>query len=171
MAAIQGGIQLHPGSITAHLVALSLPMVWGILSVIAFNLADTFFVGLLGTAAGGAVVHLPGGHDRFLACHWPGHRCGIGDLVYRGHSDRTAVRRLITDSIWLVIGMVLVFMSVGMATIEPLFHLPGAGTETLPLVTDYMQFWYLGLPFMIVPMIANGAMRACRARLSRAVQR
>jgi Na+-driven multidrug efflux pump len=40
---------LTEGKVTRQMVSLSVPMMGGIFSAIAFNLADTYFVALLGT--------------------------------------------------------------------------------------------------------------------------
>lgn len=40
---------LTQGSIRSHLVRLSVPMIWGIMALISFQLVDTFFVARLGT--------------------------------------------------------------------------------------------------------------------------
>ena len=39
---------LTSGSVKNHLIRLTIPMVWGILAVIAVQLADTYFIALLG---------------------------------------------------------------------------------------------------------------------------
>ncbi len=41
--------KLTEGQVSIQLLKLSLPMVWGVLSVLAFSLADTYFVAQLGT--------------------------------------------------------------------------------------------------------------------------
>ncbi|MEO1133554.1 MAG: MATE family efflux transporter, partial [Cyanobacteria bacterium J06639_1] len=40
---------LTEGKVGTQLVRLTLPMVGGVFAIVAFNLADTFFVGQLGT--------------------------------------------------------------------------------------------------------------------------
>ena len=54
----------------------------------------------------------------------------------------------------------LVCAAVGLATIEPLFTLLGAQADTLPLIVEYMTVWYLGIAFLVVPMVANSVIRA-----------
>lgn len=44
----RGRGDLTSGSVTAHLLKMGLPMAWGILAIISFQLADIFFVGKLG---------------------------------------------------------------------------------------------------------------------------
>jgi Na+-driven multidrug efflux pump len=40
--------RLTEGPVGGHLVSLTVPMIWGILAFMTFNLADTYFVGRLG---------------------------------------------------------------------------------------------------------------------------
>jgi putative MATE family efflux protein len=47
-----------------------------------------------------------------------------------------------------------------MLTIEPLFRTLGAKNETIPLIREYMRIWYIGVPFVIIPMVGNNAIRA-----------
>ncbi len=41
--------QLTTGSVSNQLIKLTLPMIWGVFAIVAFNLVDTYFVGKLGT--------------------------------------------------------------------------------------------------------------------------
>ncbi|MGF1539632.1 MAG: MATE family efflux transporter, partial [Pleurocapsa sp.] len=41
--------QLTTGRVSTQLTKLTLPMVWGVFAVVAFNLVDTYFVSQLGT--------------------------------------------------------------------------------------------------------------------------
>jgi len=82
----------------------------------------------------------------------------LADRIGRG--ARGQVRRLTTDA--LVLGLLVagVLVALGLATMRPLFVLLGATDETLPLVREYMSVWYLGVLFVVVPMIGNHAIRA-----------
>ncbi|ESA38125.1 mate efflux family protein [Leptolyngbya sp. Heron Island J] len=40
---------LTTGRVSHQLLKLSLPMVWGVLAILAFSLADTYFIAQLGT--------------------------------------------------------------------------------------------------------------------------
>jgi len=136
-------------------------MTAGMFSVIAFNLADTFFVARLGTlelaalsftfpvvmALGSLAVGLGVGASSVVA-------------VAIGEGDRGSVRRLTTDSLALAAAVVTVLVIAGLLTIDPLFTLLGAGPDILPLVREYMSVWYFGMGFVVVPMVGNGCLRA-----------
>jgi putative MATE family efflux protein len=77
-----------------------------------------------------------------------------------GRGDRETARRLTTDA-HLLAFLVSSFMgAVGLATIDPLFTVMGATGEVLPLVREYMVVWYIGVPFVLLPMIGNNVLQA-----------
>lgn len=153
--------RLTEGPVVGTLVSLALPMVWGLFSVISFNLVDTYFVGQLGLRELAAlsftfpVVMALGS----LAI---GLGVGASSLISRaiGEGDRHKVRQLTTNSLILALLIVGVFVVAGLLTIDPLFTALGAGPETLPLIRKYIRIWYLGMVFVVVPMVGNGAIRA-----------
>ncbi|MBE0537815.1 MAG: MATE family efflux transporter [Phycisphaerae bacterium] len=136
-------------------------MIWGMFSIIAFNLTDAYFVGKLGTA-----------HLAALSFTFPvvmtfgslavGLGVGTCSVLSRaiGEGDHRKVQTLATDSLTLSLLFVGVFILIGVFTIDPLFGALGADAETLPLVRQYMRIWYLGMMFLVVPMVGNNAIRA-----------
>lgn len=153
--------RLTEGSVGAQLIRLTLPMIWGVFAIVAFNLIDTFFVGRLGTESLAAmsftfpVVMTLGSLAMGLGI-------GASSVISRaiGEGDTEKVQRFTTNSLLLALAAVIVFVAVGMATIDPLFGALGATPQTLPLVREYMQIWYIGMVFLVVPMVGNSAIRA-----------
>ena len=143
------------------LLNLSVPMLGGIFSVVTFNLADTYFVAKLGVQELAAmsftfpVVMVLFGVAFGLGT---GTTAVVAQAIGRGEGD--AVRRIASDSLLLSFLTVLFFAVAGVLTIDPLFILLGAGADILPLIRDYMVIWYLGIAFLVVPMVANSAIRA-----------
>lgn len=149
------------GPVGATLAKLTVPMVFGILSMVLYNLADTFFVGRLGRDQLAAlsftfpVVLIIGSIAQGIGM-------GAAAAVSRaiGREDYHRVRRLATDSLILGLLIIAVGVGAGLLTVEPLFHLLGARGQVLQFVGEYMQIWYLGMIFVVVPMIGNNALRA-----------
>ncbi|MGB6165951.1 MAG: MATE family efflux transporter, partial [Geitlerinemataceae cyanobacterium] len=147
--------------VAAQLLKLTLPMVWGVFAVIAFNLVDTYFVGQLGTAQLAAmsftfpVVMTLGSLAMGLGI-------GASSVIARaiGEGDMSRVQRFTTNSLTLALTVVILFASLGLATIDPLFQALGAEPEVLPFIRQYMQIWYFGIVFLVVPMVGNSAIRA-----------
>jgi putative MATE family efflux protein len=149
------------GAVAPLLVRLTLPMIVGVLSILAFNLVDTFFVGRLGTEQLAAmsftfpVVLVIGSLAMGLGI-------GTSALVSRaiGEGNMARVQRLTTDALSLSLLIVITAAMVGLATINPLFRALGAEGVVLEYINTYMTIWYWGMIFVVVPMVGNSAIRA-----------
>ena len=152
---------LTEGSVGRHLVNLTVPMIWGVFAVIGFTVADTYFVGQLGTkplAAMSFTFPVVMGLGNLAMGLGVGASSAIALAI--GTGDRHKVQRLTTDSLTLALITVGLFVILGLATINPLFTLLGAPPDLLPLIRDYMEIWYIGIVFVVVPMVGNSALRA-----------
>jgi len=152
---------LVEGPVGGTLMRLTLPMVAGIVGMVAFNLTDAFFVGRLGTtelAALSFTFPIVLVLQRFTL----GLGIGASSLISRavGRGDPHEVRRLTTDSLTLALLMVVVFVAAGFLLMGPVFRALGAGGEILSMVTTYMSIWLAGLLFVFFPMVSNNAIRA-----------
>ena len=152
---------LVEGPIGKTLFKLTVPMVFGILSLVMFNLVDTFFVGQLGTAELAAMSFT---FPVVLIISSVAMGLGIGTsaAVSRaiGEGDQYKVKRLATDSLSLSVLTVAIFAIIGLLTIDPTFRSLGASPEVLPLIRQYMTIWYPGVIFIVVPMVGNNSIRA-----------
>jgi putative MATE family efflux protein len=152
---------LTEGNIKNQLLNLTWPMLFGMLGVVIFNLVDTYFVGKLGVPQLAAL-----GFCFPVIMFVNGLSLGIGigtsSLIARNivTRDRGIVKIMASSALFLGILVVLFFVSVGMFTINPLFKVLGAEKEVIPYIHDYMSVWYMGVPFVIVPMIGNNVVRA-----------
>ncbi len=152
--------RLTTGSVGKTLFHQTVPMFFGILSMVGFNIVDTYFVGELGTVALAAMSFtLP--VVFIISSIALGIGIGTSAVISRaiGSGDMTYVRRLATDSILLGWLFVIVFIIIGMFTIEPLFRLLGASNEIIPHIKRYMYIWYPGMIFVVVPMVGNNIIR------------
>ncbi|MDA3810547.1 MAG: MATE family efflux transporter [Spirochaetaceae bacterium] len=136
-------------------------MMVGLVGVVSLNLIDAYFIGKLGTQALAAIgftfpaILLQGAISGGLGV-------GVSSVVSRamGKQDKALVRRITSNALLLSVVLVLFLTLLGELTIIPLFTAMGAKGEILGMVEDYMKIWYLGLPFVVIPMVGNGAIRA-----------
>ncbi len=152
---------LTAGPTWQKLLQLAGPMVFGIIAVISVSLIDTYYVGQLGTQELTA-----------LSFTFPvtltvsslaiGLGAGASSVVSRaiGASERDNAKRLATDSLVLALILVIAVATVGFFMIDPLFALLGATGETLDLIGRYMRIWFLAIPLLVVPIVANSIVRA-----------
>lgn len=152
---------LTQGSIVKKLVQLTLPMMLGIISMVAFNLIDTFYVGQLGkTELAALSFTFP--VIMVIFSFIQGLGIGATALIAKsiGKKDRDKAARETTDSIALTLLITGFFVMIGLLTLEPTFRLLGADANTAPLVEEYMRIWYFALFFVSVPFVGNSAIRA-----------
>lgn len=152
---------LTEGDIKSTLVQLTIPMIFGILGIIAFNLADTYFVGKIGIVQMAALTFT---FPVVTVINSINLGIGIGTsaVVSKavGQRDHDLVKRLATDSLTLGFIFSLIAVTIGQLTITPLFTMLGADAEVLPFIVKYMRVWYAGAPFVVIPMIGNNSIRA-----------
>ncbi len=152
---------LTQGPVPARLAALSLPMVWGVFMVLSFYLVDTYFIGLLGTREL-AAISFTFPVVSATASIAMGLGVGVLSVISRtiGRGDEKAVRCYATHGLVLALAVVAIFVVFGLLTIDPLFSALGAGPDLLPLIREYMEIWYAGMIFLVVPMVGNSIIRA-----------
>jgi len=136
-------------------------MMIGIAAVLFFNLVDTFWVGQLGgleLAAMGFTFPVVMVVTNLTIGLSIGATATIAASLGEGQEGDT--KRLATDALILALVLVTTLSTVGLLTIEPLFRALGAESDTLPLIREYMEPWYMGIGLLVIPMVGNGAIRA-----------
>ncbi len=153
--------RLTDGSVGSHLVKLSVPMLFNILMIVAFNLTDTYFIAQLGTSELAAMsLTFP------IVATLASLTMGLGDgagatvAIAIGEDDRQKVKQLTTNGLLLSLLLGIVVTLVALMTITPLFTALGAKSEVLSLVRQYMEIWYLGVICLAVSAIAINTIRA-----------
>lgn len=144
-----------------HLIRMALPMMIGISASMGFILIDTYFIGKVGPdelAALGFVSPI----IMIIVSASIGLSAGTSSVMARasGGGDQQELVKLATNSFVISTLFALIFTTIGLLTITPLFTMMGADEATLPLIRDYMEIWYWSPLFIIVPMVAMGVMRA-----------
>ncbi|MFT7538316.1 MAG: Na+-driven multidrug efflux pump, partial [Lysobacterales bacterium] len=157
----QNKAKLIEGPVGPLLFRLTVPMIWGILAIMAFNVIDTIFIAKLGTT-----------HLAAISFTFPvvmvvtnlaiGLGIGASSVVSRaiGEDNHQEIQNLTISALILSFVLAVVFIVIGYLTTEPLFSLLGAGDDTLPLISAYMNVWYLGIGFLIIPIVGNYIVRA-----------
>ncbi len=143
------------------LIRLAVPMLFGMIAILMFNLVDTFFISLLGTNALAAVSFtFPVTFG--LNCITMGMSVGISTSIGRllGSGDTQSAARLTTHGLLLAVILMMLGSSLGFFTIDPLFTLMGASPDLLPIIHEYMTVWYIAIPLLVIPMTGNSAIRA-----------
>ena len=152
---------LTEGPIASTIFRMAGGMLFGFIAMSAFNAADTYFVGQLGgTELAAMSFTFP--VVMILNSVSMGLGVGLSSTVSRaiGAGDHQKVQRLASDGLALAVMVVVIIGAAGLFTIRPLFSLLGAEGTTLDLIHDYMFVWYIGVPFVVIPMAGNNVIRA-----------
>lgn len=152
---------LTQGDLQNHLIRLAVPMTWGIMAIISFQLVDTFYVSLLGTQALAALSFtFPIGFLIFSL--FMGFAIAMSSVVSRliGGGNQEEVKRVTTHGLMLIFTLGVIISIIGYYTQDYIFKAMGADDEILPLIRDYMSIWFMGAVFITMPLVGNAAIRA-----------
>ncbi len=152
---------LTKGSVGQQLYSMTVPMVWGILSIMSMNIVDTFYVGQLGTdplAAMGFTFPIVS----ILLSLAFGVGIGTSSVIARaiGSEQKDQVKSYTTQSLFIALGIAGSFAWFGYHYMDPIFKLLGAPDHLMPLIHQFMDVWFLGSFVVVVPMVGNSAIRA-----------
>ena len=160
-AAARPRARMTEGPVENTLLRMAGSMLIGIISIVLFNVVDTFYIGQLGTIEL-ASISFTFPVTMLVISLAMGLSIGTSAIVSRaiGAGNHQHVQRLTTDCLALAMALVALVSLVGYLTIDPIFQLLGANTEQLGYIHQYMGIWYLGMGLVVIPMVGNSAIRA-----------
>ncbi|USD40919.1 MATE family efflux transporter [Vibrio sp. SCSIO 43135] len=140
---------------------MTIPMIFGMVAILMFNLVDTFFISLLGTDAL-AAISFTFPVTFAVNCITMGIGMGLSTSIGRllGQGDTQDAARFSSHGLLLAVLLVACASFIGLHTIEPLFRILGAEQHLIPLIEQYMVVWYWTIPLLVIPMAGNSAIRA-----------
>lgn len=152
---------LTKDDIQATLVAMTLPMLVGMITLMTFSLVDTFFISMLGTVQLAAIsftfpvsfalislsIGLSIGTSAVIA-----KALGAGRLDDARNDGQVALA--------LSSALVAILAVLGFCFSAPLFSLLGADADTLVYIHQYMDIWFCGAVLLVLPMVGNAVLRA-----------
>lgn len=153
--------QLTHGPVGPILLRLGVPMVLGVFFLMAVNFIDTYFVGKLGVAPLAAMSFTFPVISIILGLTM-GLGVGATSAISRaiGAGDDSQIKQLTTHALLLALLVVACISGLGLLFQKQIFLLLGAKEALLPLLEEYMTIWFVGVVFLVVPIVGNGAIRA-----------
>ena len=149
------------GSIPSTLKRMTIPMIFGMITLMMFNLVDTFFISMLGTEPLAAVSFTFPVTFTVISLAI-GLGIGTSAVIAKALGSGNLKEARFDATVALLISAVFVFCLslIGYLVIEPTFTLLGANQQVMPYIFDYISVWFLGSVFLITPMIGNSILRA-----------
>lgn len=139
---------------------LAIPTIISMLITSFYNMADTFFVGKIGTSATAAVgVAFPIMAIIQALGFFCGH--GSGNSISRrlGSKDSAAAQQLAATGFFTALVLGLLVTILGLIFLTPLCTLLGSTQTILPYTKDYLGIVLLGAPYMTAQLVLNNQIR------------
>ncbi|GLX80520.1 MATE family efflux transporter [Thalassotalea insulae] len=154
-------IDLLTDPVGQTLKQMTIPMIYGMILLMTFNLVDTFFVGLLGTQPLAAISFTFPITFTVISLTI-GLGIGTSAVIAKslGKKDDKFAKCSATSALILAATVVGIVSYIGFIFSDEIFTLLGAREELLSLIRDYMDVWFVGSVFLIGPMIGNSILRA-----------
>lgn len=139
---------------------LAVPTIISMLITSFYNMADTFFVGRIGTSATAAVgVAFPLMAVIQALGFFCGH--GSGNSISRklGSKETDTAEQLAATGFFMAIFLGLMVMALGLVFLKPLCLILGSTDTILPYTKQYLGIILLGAPYMTAQLVLNNQIR------------
>jgi len=154
-------VNLLKDPVASTIKRMTIPMIYGMVLLMTFNLIDTFFVSLLGTQPLAAISFtFPVTFTVISLMIGLGIGASAVIAKFLGRDDHESAKDSATSAIYMAAIIVICLSCVGYLFTDELFTLLGAKASLLPLIHQYMDIWYIGSVCLIGPMIGNAVLRA-----------
>jgi len=153
--------KLLTAPVNSTLKELTIPVMYGMILMMSFNIVDTFYVSMLGTESLAAFSFTFPVTFTLISLAI-GLGIGVSAVVARtlGQKNHQLARQHASVSIGVSAILIYCLAMVILAFLDPIFSAMGANSENLIYIALYMTPWLLGCLVIIMPMIGNSVMRA-----------
>ena len=161
MTTKKASYSLTKDDIQPTLVAMTLPMLVGMITLMTFNLVDTFFISMLGTVQLAAISFTFPVSFTLISLSI-GLSIGTSAVIAKalGGGNLTEARTDGQVALWLSAVLVALLAVLGYVFTGPLFTALGADADTLSYIRQYMDIWFCGAILLVLPMVGNAVLRA-----------
>lgn len=137
------------------------PVIIGVLTLISFNVVDTFFIGMLGTDPLAAVSFTFPVTFTVISLAI-GLGIGTSAVIARKRGSGREEHARFDGAVALIVaGLLVSALSVlGYLFLEPIFTALQAQPRLMPYIRDYMHVWLIGAALLVLPMVGNAVLRA-----------
>ncbi|MDP5149037.1 MATE family efflux transporter [Rheinheimera baltica] len=152
---------LTKDNIQTTLVSMTLPMLVGMITLMTFNLVDTFFISMLGTVQLAAISFTFPVSFALISLSI-GLSIGTSAVIAKalGGGRLSEARTDGQVALGLSAALVAALALLGYLLTEPLFTALGASKEVLVYIRQYMDIWFCGAVLLVLPMVGNAVLRA-----------
>ncbi len=153
---------LTNGDLNNHLVRMTVPMIWGFLAVITVQLADTYFISLMGDTDILAGISFTFPITMLISHMVFGINIALSSVTARliGAQNFTDCRRVVLHGMMMALSAASIIAIITYILLNPIFTMLGADAATYPTIAAYMPLWLLSSVILTISVNSNSAMRA-----------
>ena len=156
----QNYIKMTETKVSKLVIMLGIPTVISMLITNIYNLADTYFVGMLGKSEQGATGVLFTLQCIIQAVAFMlGHGAGVNISKSLADRDTNEASTYATTAVLMGTFVSTLLLIFGLLLIKPFMYLLGSTETILPYAMDYGMWVLISCPFMVVSLIFNNIMR------------
>ncbi|MFK7873711.1 MAG: MATE family efflux transporter [Oligoflexales bacterium] len=152
---------LTQGPIKDHILKMAVPMGFGLLAVMSFQVIDMIFVGMLGEESLAAISFI---FPLIFIVLGLGMGIGVGTMshvgFFLGRQDVQSAKRIATHGLLLVSALSLGIAFVGWISIDLTLSSLGIPENIQAPVKRYMEIWYMASCLIMLPIVGNSVIRA-----------
>lgn len=153
-------VRMTQTPVSKLILTLGLPTVVSMLVTNIYNMADTYFVGSLGTSASGATGIVFGLMAILQAFGFMfGHGAGSNIARKLGNHDVKSAKIYASTSFWSSILVGIIIMVIGIGFMDPFMRLLGSTETILPYARTYAFFILIAGPAMTSGCVMNNILR------------
>ena len=154
-------IQMTQKPVGSTICKLAVPCIISMLVTSFYNMADTFFVGMLKSNAATGAVGVVFSMMAIIQAvgYFFGH--GSGNFISRqlGQKNYKAASTMAATGFFAALITGVLICVLGLIFLEPLAYLLGSTDTILPYTKDYLQVILLGAPWMTASLVLNNQLR------------
>ncbi len=142
------------------IIELGIPTTISMLVTSIYNLADTAFVGGLGTSASGA-IGVSFGFMAIIQAFGFMYGQGAGSIISRklGMKDGESASKIASTSFFLSLLTGIIISTIGFLFLNPLIYFLGSSDTIYPYAVDYLKYILIAAPFMMTGFTLNNILR------------
>jgi len=153
-------IKMTQTPIPKLICTLAVPTIISMMITSVYNMADTYFVGQIGTSASAAVGV---SFSLMSIIQAIGFTLGMGSGNYisrlLGQRDAEKASKVAATSFFTALGFGAFITLIGLIFLDPLVRLLGATPTNITYVKDYVGYILIGAPFMTASFVLNNLLR------------
>ena len=154
-------IQMTQKPIGSTICRLAIPCIISMLVTSFYNMADTFFVGMLKSNAATGAVGVVFSMMAIIQAVGFFFGQGSGNYISRmlGRKEYKEASTMAATGFFSALGAGVLICVVGQIFLEPLAYLLGSTDTILPYTKDYLRVILLGAPWMTASLVLNNQLR------------